>query len=106
MSENECRDAFESSIDALRYPLQREPDGSVDDYFFPQTQAAWEGFQAAWNTRPASGVGVESDVEALVEALEWYIENDDVCIGQEGNEFYEDGYYRAKTAIAKFKKGV
>ena len=37
----------------------------------------------------------------LLEALKWYVENDDTNIGQEGNEFWENGLSNAKSAIAK-----
>ena len=37
----------------------------------------------------------------LLEALKWFVENDDTNIGQEGNEFWEDGLNRGIAAIAK-----
>lgn len=37
----------------------------------------------------------------LLEALEWYVRNDDTNVGQEGNEFYEEGLNRGLAAIAK-----
>jgi hypothetical protein len=37
----------------------------------------------------------------LLEALKWYVENDDTNIGMEGNEFWEEGLERGKAAIAK-----
>lgn len=37
---------------------------------------------------------------ALLEALQWYVENDDTNIGQPGNEFWELGLERGRAAIA------
>lgn len=37
----------------------------------------------------------------LLECLQWYIDNDEVSEGMEGNEFWEDGLNRARAAIAK-----
>jgi hypothetical protein len=37
----------------------------------------------------------------LLEALKWYVENDEVSIGMEGNEFWEEGLERGKAAIKK-----
>ena len=37
----------------------------------------------------------------LLAALKWYVENDDTNIGQEGNEFWEEGLAAGKAAIAK-----
>jgi hypothetical protein len=37
----------------------------------------------------------------LIEALRWYVENDDTIIGMEGNEFWEEGLERGKAAIKK-----
>ena len=37
----------------------------------------------------------------LLEALQWYVDNDDTNIGQPGNEPYEAGLNRARAAIAK-----
>jgi hypothetical protein len=42
----------------------------------------------------------EVNVELLA-ALTWYVENDDCSIGQDGNEFWEDGLNKAKAAIEK-----
>lgn len=41
-------------------------------------------------------------VEAMAEALQWYVENDDTNIGQEGNERYEAGLRRAESILATF----
>lgn len=35
----------------------------------------------------------------IISCLEWYVENDDTNIGQEGNEFWEQGLYRALKAL-------
>ena len=37
----------------------------------------------------------------LLESLQWYVENDDVILEMVGNEFYANGYYKAKAVIAK-----
>lgn len=37
--------------------------------------------------------------EKLVECLKWYVENDDTNIGQEGNEFWEDGLNKANALL-------
>lgn len=37
----------------------------------------------------------------LLEALQWYVDNDGTNIGQPGNEPYEAGLNRARAAIAK-----
>jgi hypothetical protein len=37
----------------------------------------------------------------LMATLRWYIENDDVLLYQDGNEFWADGFYAAQAAIAK-----
>ena len=37
----------------------------------------------------------------MLEALKWFVENDDTNIGQEGNEYWEDGLNRGIAAIAK-----
>ena len=37
----------------------------------------------------------------LLEALKWYVENDDTNEGQEGNDFWLAGRDRARVAIAK-----
>lgn len=42
-----------------------------------------------------------SSAPELLEALQWYIENDDVRLEMAGNEFYANGYYKAKAVIAK-----
>lgn len=42
-------------------------------------------------------------IEALEEArkaLEWYVENDDTNIGQEGNGYWEAGLERGKQALS------
>lgn len=54
------------------------------------------GYQAALQS-PA--------VRELVEALKWYIENDDTNIGQEGNEPFEAGLNRAKAALRTLGAG-
>jgi hypothetical protein len=46
-----------------------------------------------------------SAVHDLLEALKWYVENDDTNIGMEGNEFWEEGLERGKAAIAKATGG-
>jgi hypothetical protein len=37
----------------------------------------------------------------LMVTLRWYIENDDVLLYQEGDDFWTDGLYAAQAAIAK-----
>lgn len=37
----------------------------------------------------------------LLACLRWYVENDDTNIGEEGNEFWEDGLNIARHVIAK-----
>lgn len=38
----------------------------------------------------------------LGEALRWYVENDDTNLGQEGNEFWELGYYKGKALVEAY----
>ena len=56
------------------------------------------------------GIGKEKDLAnaqliaaapELLESLQWYVENDDVRLEMAGNEFYANGYYKAKAVIAK-----
>ena len=46
----------------------------------------------------------EKIVAALVEALRWYVHNDDVNEGDPENNFFIDGKERAKAALASFDK--
>lgn len=43
----------------------------------------------------------EAMMEEIIECLRWYVENDDTNLGQEGNEFWEDGYNRAAEVLNK-----
>lgn len=38
-------------------------------------------------------------VTELEEALRWYVENDDTSVGQSGNEFYEEGLFKAQDLL-------
>lgn len=51
--------------------------------------------EAEFNTKLAAAA------PELLEALRWYIENDDTNIGMEGNEFWEEGLERGKAAVKK-----
>lgn len=42
----------------------------------------------------------------LLEALQWFVENDDTNIGMAGNEFWEDGLNAGIAAIAKATKEI
>jgi hypothetical protein len=41
----------------------------------------------------------------LLDALRWYVENDDTNVQQDGNEFYTAGLRRAEAIIAKATGG-
>lgn len=41
----------------------------------------------------------EARVEKLETALTWYVENDDVNLNDPGNEFWIDGYNRARALL-------
>lgn len=58
------------------------------------------GHQEAW-----ANLRIAAAAPELLEALQWYVQNDDTNVGQEGNEFYEAGLSRAEAAIAKATGG-
>jgi len=43
-------------------------------------------------------------LKLALEALVWFIENDDTNIGQDGNEFWEDGLNRGIAAVTEIKE--
>ena len=43
-------------------------------------------------------------LKLALEALEWFVENDDTNIGQDGNEFWEDGLNNGIATIAEIKE--
>jgi hypothetical protein len=42
--------------------------------------------------------------ERLLKALHWYVENDDVIVGQEGNEFWVKGFNEAQAALTAWRE--
>lgn len=58
------------------------------------------GLEPAWENTAAAVRKLTEERAELLEALRWYVDNDDTNIGQEGNEFWELGLDRARTAIA------
>lgn len=39
----------------------------------------------------------------LLDMLKWYVEEDDVIVGQEGNEYWEEGFFKAQTLIEELQ---
>ncbi len=74
----------------------------VQEMLFLAIQAKESGFPRI-QADPADIIEVFDQRNQLLEALEWYVENDDVNEGQEGNEFWEDGLNRARTIISRAK---
>lgn len=58
------------------------------------------GLEPAWENTSAAVRQLAEQRAELLEALQWYVENDDTNIGQQGNEFWELGLDRARAAIA------
>tara|TARA_R110000782_G_scaffold46144_1_gene102057 strand:- start:311 stop:616 length:306 start_codon:yes stop_codon:yes gene_type:complete len=89
------RGVIERNADAYDRPeclLERNLSG---DYATTRINGEWIGYQAGRKD------GVASD---LIEALRWYVLNDDVNLWQAGNEYWIEGYNNAVAAIAKATK--
>ena len=39
----------------------------------------------------------------LLDMLKWYVEEDDVIVGQEGNEYWEEGFLKAQALIEELQ---
>ena len=78
-----------------------------DDHWCINGHALVSGFHSPTDCRLATVYTIEANARLiaaapeLLEALQWYVQNDDTNVGQEGNEFYEAGLSRAEAAIAK-----
>jgi len=70
-----CRDAFlrHFAKNKLDFTLSKDAWGGPK-YSHSYIQALWEGWEAAWNTRPQPD-GVGEDVKEAKVALDWAIEN-------------------------------
>lgn len=79
-------------------PSECESDSSVIRY---------EPYEGMWLSRygsadeDAANAKLIAAAPDLLEALRWYVENDDTNVQQDGNEFYTAGLRRAEAAIAK-----
>lgn len=42
---------------------------------------------------------LRAEIEGLKDALRWYVQNDDVTLGDPDNQYWVDGYERAKALL-------
>lgn len=89
---------WEVKCESAEWPGIEAQKLSIVVFGWPEEQTA--GIRGATLEEAHANAKLMAAAPDLLEALKWYVENDDV-IQMEGNEFWLDGRERAREAIAK-----
>jgi hypothetical protein len=79
---------------------------AINNPAFPLPVPVEEGLPVEWSQADIAYLATlppEQFQQHVLKMLQWYVDEDDVNLGQPGNDYWEAGYYMAKAVLAASK---